>query len=98
MIDLIFPNNILQGIGVMNTFEAILKKLRDNFPGGNVTLENTSSQHIGHNACGLHLKTKIIYAGFEGKSTLDRHRMVHTVLKEEIGKEIHAITIDTQIP
>jgi len=82
----------------MDTFETILQKLRENFPGGDVTLENTSSQHIGHNACGLHLKTTITYAGFEGKSTLDRHRMVHAVLKDEIGKEIHAITITTEIP
>jgi hypothetical protein len=35
---------------IINTFDAILQKLKDNFPGGNVTLENTSSQHIGHNA------------------------------------------------
>ena len=81
----------------MDTFETILQKLRENFPGGDVTLENTSSQHIGHNACGLHLKTTITYAGFEGKSTVDRHRMVHAVLKDEIGKEIHAITITTEI-
>ena len=26
---------------------------------------------------------------------MDRHRMVHSVLKEEIGREIHAITIHT---
>ena len=43
----------------------------------------------------MHLKTTIKYDGFKGKSTLDRHRMVHTLLKEEIGREIHAITIHT---
>ena len=43
----------------------------------------------------MHLKTTIKYAGFKGKSTLDRHRMVHVLLKEEIGREIHAITIHT---
>ena len=43
----------------------------------------------------MHLKTTIHFDGFKGKSTLDRHRMVHSVLKEEIGKEIHAITILT---
>jgi stress-induced morphogen len=69
--------------------------LKDNFPGGEVTLENTSSQHIGHNARGMHLKTTITFSGFAGKSTLEQHRMVHAILKEEIGDEIHAITIDT---
>ncbi len=80
----------------MNTFDAILQKLKENFPGGNVTLENTSSQHIGHNARGMHLKTTIIFSGFEGKSMVEQHRMVHAILKEEIGNEIHAITIDTR--
>jgi len=32
---------------------------------------------------------------FKDKSTLDCHRLVHAVLKEEIGNEIHAITIHT---
>ena len=43
----------------------------------------------------MHLKATIKYDGFRGKSTLDIHRMVHTLLKEEIGREIHAITIYT---
>ena len=60
-----------------------------------MTLENTSSRHVGHDAGGLHLKTTIIYSGFEGKSTVEQHRMVHTILKKEIGNEIHAITIHT---
>ena len=79
----------------MKTFEEILQKLQDHFAGGKVTLENTSSQHMGHNNSGMHLKATIHFNGFNGKSTLDRHRMVHSVLKEEIGKEIHAITINT---
>ena len=58
-------------------------------------MENTSSQHIGHNARGMHLKTTITFPGFEGKSTVEQHRMVHDVLKNEIGNEIHAITIHT---
>ena len=79
----------------MNTFDKILQKLKDNFPNGKVTLENTSSQHIGHNSKGLHLKTIIHDECFKDKSTLDCHRLVHAVLKEEIGNEIHAITIHT---
>ena len=79
----------------MNTFDTIHQKLKESFPGADVTLENTSSQHIGHNARGMHLKTTIIYDGFKGKSTIEQHRMVHQALKKEIGKEIHAITIST---
>ena len=79
----------------MKTFEEILQKLKNHFDGGQVSLENTSSQHMGHNSSGMHLKTTIHFDGFKGKSTMDRHRMVHSVLKEEIGREIHAITIHT---
>ena len=79
----------------MKTFEEIQQKLQDHFVGGQVSLENTSSQHMGHNNSGMHLKTTIHFAGFKGKSTLERHRMVHSVLKDEIGREIHAITILT---
>jgi len=43
----------------------------------------------------MHLKTTIQHDSFKDKSTIDCHRMVHKVLKEEIGKEIHAITIYT---
>jgi stress-induced morphogen len=43
----------------------------------------------------MHLKTTITFSGFTGKSTVEQHRMVHSVLKEEIGREIHAITIHT---
>ena len=80
---------------IIKTFEEILQKLKKQFAGGQVSLENTSSQHMGHNNSGMHLKTTIHFDGFKGKSTLDRHRMVQSVLKEEIGREIHAITIHT---
>ena len=79
----------------MITIDDIHKKLKEHFPGAHVILENTSSQHIGHNNHGMHLKTTIIYDGFQGKSTIDQHKMVHQALKNEIGREIHAITIST---
>ena len=79
----------------MSTIDDIHKKLQEYFPGAEVTLVNTSSQHVGHNNSGMHLKTTIIYNGFEGKSTIDQHKMVHHALEKEIGREIHAITIST---
>jgi len=44
----------------------------------------------------MHLKTTITFSGFSGKSTVEQHRMVHAILKNEIGNEIHAITIETR--
>ena len=79
----------------MKTFDEILQKLQDSFKGGKVELVNTSSQHIGHNNSGMHLRATIHHNDFKDKSTLDCHRMVHAALKKEIGREIHAITIHT---
>ena len=80
---------------IISTIDEIHKKLTEYFPGADVTLENTSSQHVGHNDYGMHLKATIIYDGFQGKSTIDQHKMVHCALIKEIGREIHAITIST---
>ena len=49
----------------MKTFEEILQKLKDHFVGGEVDLVNTSSQHMGHNNSGMHLRATIKYEGFK---------------------------------
>ena len=75
--------------------DQILQKLKQAFPGANIKLKNTSSMHVGHNAKGMHLKTKISYSGFKGKSLIEQHRMVQNALKAELGNEIHALSIKT---
>ena len=52
--------------------------------------------HQGHGNCGLHLKTKIIYKGFKEISLIERHRMIHEVLKEEMNSIIHALSIEAK--
>jgi len=37
----------------------------------------------------MHLKTTIKFEGFEGKSMVEQHRMVHTILKKEIGNDTY---------
>ena len=49
----------------MKTFEEILQKLKDHFSDGEVNLINTSSQHIGHNNSGMHLKATINHKDFK---------------------------------
>ena len=75
--------------------DQILQKLKQAFPGANIKLKNTSSMHVGHNAKGMHLKTKISYSGFKGKSLIEQHRMVQKALETELGNEIHALSIKT---
>ncbi|KAI6654549.1 hypothetical protein LOD99_945 [Oopsacas minuta] len=47
--------------------------------------------------CGAMFRISVCSDKFRGKKMLEQHRMVNTILKEEI-KSIHAITLDTSIP
>ena len=77
------------------SIETIKQKLNNAFPGAKVELFNTASQHIGHDS-GLHLKTIIEFDGFNGKTLIEQHKMIHEALKEEMGTEIHALSIETK--
>ena len=77
------------------SMEIIKQKLEKAFSGAKVELFSTASQHIGH-ASGLHLKTIIEFDGFNGKTLIEQHNMVQKALKEELGNEIHALSIETK--
>lgn len=49
-------------------------------------------------ADGVHFEAHIISAAFAGKSTLQRHRMVYAALGEFMGREIHALSLRTDLP
>ncbi len=44
---------------------------------------------------GVHFEARVSSASFEGKSTLQRHRMVYATLGEMMGREIHALALHT---
>jgi BolA family transcriptional regulator, general stress-responsive regulator len=45
-----------------------------------------------------HLKVRVVAADFAGKSRVERHRIVNTLLQGEIAKGLHAISIDAKAP
>lgn len=47
---------------------------------------------------GAHFEAVVISPSFEGRTTLQRHRMVYTTLGELIGNEIHALGLRTPAP
>ena len=47
---------------------------------------------------GHHFEAVIVSAGFEGKNTMQRHRMVYATLGEKMGNEIHALSMKTLTP
>ena len=77
--------------------DQILQKLEYAFPGADIELKTTSSNHVGQNAKEKHMKTLMSKRGCKGKSLIEQHRMVQNALEAELGNEIHALSIKTTI-
>ena len=45
---------------------------------------------------GKHLAAVVTYRGFKGKSLVEQHKMVYSVLKEELKGELHALALKTR--
>lgn len=91
--------------------DAINRKVRDGLlqAGGSqedsVQLENQSHLHAGHagNPSGApdaetHFKLSVVSAAFAGKRTIQRHRLVHGFLKEELAGPVHALSLVLKTP
>ena len=47
---------------------------------------------------GVHFEAIVVSDAFEGKGTLQRHRMVYATLGTKMGHEIHALGLTTLTP
>jgi BolA family transcriptional regulator, general stress-responsive regulator len=57
------------------------------------------SGHAGHRPGGeTHYRVHIVSNVFEGKSRIDRHRMVNEALAGEFREGVHALAIDAKTP
>jgi BolA family transcriptional regulator, general stress-responsive regulator len=55
--------------------------------------------HAGHRPEGeTHFRIHIVSAAFEGKSRVERHRMVNQALAEELAGRVHALAIHAVAP
>jgi len=61
---------------------------------------DNSWMHAGHagNTGGSHLAITLVSPAFEGLNLLERHRMVHKVLKAAMAEHIHALELKTLSP
>tara|TARA_Y100001960_G_scaffold139800_1_gene148090 strand:+ start:232 stop:477 length:246 start_codon:yes stop_codon:yes gene_type:complete len=71
----------------MNAQE-IKERLIENFPGDKVDAFDLRGS-------GDHFSIVVISDKFKNISLVDRHRMIYSVFKDEITKEIHAMQIQT---
>ena len=47
---------------------------------------------------GVHFEARVVAPQFEGKRTLQRHRLVYGTLGDKMGGEIHALSLTTVTP
>lgn len=76
---------------------SIHQKLSKALPGAIIEIIDESADHIGHRASGAHLALSITYAGFAGKSKLEQHQLIYSLLQEEMKGEIHALKLSTKV-
>ena len=63
---------------------------------------NESHMHAGHRSSPgtgeSHFRVLIVSENFQGKSRVERHRMVNEALKGEVGAAVHALALSTYAP
>ena len=66
-----------------------------------VLIEDESAQHTGHAGAksgGGHFRVVIVSQVFEGKSLLQRHRLVNDAVFPELTGKVHALAIKAFTP
>ena len=87
---------------VMRTRDTIINKLREAFVPESLEVMDEShlhEGHAGHRPGGeTHFRVYIVSPAFEGKSRIERHRMVNAALAAELADTVHALAIKAQAP
>ena len=86
----------------MRRHDLITEKLTKAFAPTSLRVIDESHQHeghAGHRAGGeTHFRVYIVSAAFEGKSRLDRHRMINAALADDLAAGMHALAIHASAP
>jgi BolA family transcriptional regulator, general stress-responsive regulator len=86
----------------MRVEDEIRRKLTLAFAPEALEVVNDSHHHAGHAGSPgtgeSHFTIKVVSGAFEGKSRLERHRMVNQVLAEELSGKIHALAVAALTP
>ena len=81
----------------MSTTKRIEELLKKDFKVYLLEVKDDSLNHVGHpeakKSNGGHFDIVIVSPDFEGKTHLERHRMIYNVLNSEFKTGIHALRI-----
>jgi BolA protein len=86
----------------MTVKDNITKKLREAFLPESLELSDEShlhEGHAGHRPGGeTHFRLYIVSVAFQGKSRIERHRMINALLAPELAGAVHALAIKADAP
>jgi len=86
----------------MTTQQSITNKLREAFFPESLEVQDEShlhEGHAGHRPGGeTHFRVYIVSQAFEGKSRIERHRMINATLSSELAGTVHALAIKAAAP
>ena len=81
----------------MATADTIAQKLKDALSPQHIEVEDVSHHHAGHASWreggGTHFTVTIKAASFAGKSRVQQHRLVNSILADELAGDIHALEL-----
>lgn len=75
----------------MIPLETIKKTIEKQLPGSDVRVSDMTGT-------GDHIQVTVISKAFEGKSPIERHRMIYDMFGTDVGGAIHALSIKTYTP
>jgi BolA protein len=86
----------------MTAKDNITKKLREAFLPESLDVTDESHLHEGHSGHRpggeTHFRVYIVSPVFKGKSRIERHRMINTLLAPELAGSVHALAIKAHAP
>lgn len=60
--------------------------------------KSLDASHVEVDGDGSHFEAVVVSADFEGKTPVDRHKLVYSALGDAMREEIHALSIKTYTP
>jgi BolA protein len=81
--------------------ERITARLREQFAPAHLEVVDESHLHAGHAGARSgagHFRVRIVSERFAGEGRIARQRMVYAALADQMGPEIHALSLETLAP
>ncbi|MDH5445203.1 MAG: BolA/IbaG family iron-sulfur metabolism protein [Gammaproteobacteria bacterium] len=79
----------------MNVQSQIEMKLADGLSVKHIEVVNESSNHNVPPDSESHFKLVLVAPEFEGKTLINRHRLINSLLADELKNQIHALAMHT---